>query len=202
MAKNDYLLKGLLVGLLAFTIGKHVHAQPNVMPPHLIETFVKYIEEHAMPITDYLLNTKELSTFVKTLKLSDQFEVLNSQNQYTIFAPTNQAFEQFPTDVIKELFSASNKEKLKSITSYHIVKGKFRTSDIINEIKSNRGKALLGTLNGLDLAAYADENGLFIKDDNGYSIKIIEQDILQSNGVVYKIDTVILPRVDDHLPRN
>ncbi|MBT8303971.1 MAG: fasciclin domain-containing protein, partial [Bacteroidia bacterium] len=131
-------------------------------------------------------------------KLTGDFEKLKNNDEYTVFAPTNQAFEQFPVEVITELFQPRNIEKLKSIAAYHIIEGRLRSSTIVADIDENNG--LLATykmLNGLEITTFYDEETIFIKDANGYPVEVLQQDILLSNGLVYKVDTVILPQVDN-----
>jgi len=130
----------LLIFLLSLGMQNKTVAQYKPISPDIIAEFIAYIEKHSLSINDYLANTKDLSVFVKTLKLTDQIETLNTEEYITVFAPTNEAFDQFPTDVIKELFSDENKSKLKSIVSYHLVDGKITASDIIRKIDETAGK--------------------------------------------------------------
>lgn len=175
-----------------------IMAQPKIIPPEVIAEFYEFIKKNSLPLDHYLLNSKDLSVFVKTLQLSGDFTLLEGDNEYTVFAPSNSAFEQFPTEVLTELFDIKNKEKLQSIVRYHIATGTIQASDIIRAIDSNsKNEAKYQAINGLYLTMYYDEDDLFIKDDNGYSIKITQQDILLSNGIVFKIDTIILPQVDN-----
>jgi len=194
----------LLIVLLSFGTQNKTIAQQAPISPDILAEFVAYLEKHSLSVDAYLANTKDLSVFLKTLKLTDQLETLNTEGKeyITIFAPTNEAFDQFPTDVIKELFSAENKSKLEAIITYHLIEGKITASDIVRKIDESGGKeAVFMTNNGLPITTYYDEEDLFIKDDNGYSIKIAQEDILLSNGVVYKINTVILPQVDNEFEK-
>lgn len=196
-------LKGLVSLCMLYMVSFTSYAQPKHVTPQLIQEFIEYIEKNSVPIHDYLENSSDLSTFVNALKLTDEFEKLESFEEFTIFAPTNKAFEQFPIDVIAELFHPQNKDKLRSIVTYHIVKGRLRASNIIEAIDENGGlDARIRTINGLELTAYYYDDTLFLKDDNGYSIEVIRQDILLSNGNVYKIEKVILPQVDNEFEKN
>lgn len=188
----------LAVFVLAISVSMTTYAQPKGITAQMIQEFIEFIEENAMPMDVYLENSKDLSTFVKVLKLTGDFDKLKNNDEYTVFAPTNQAFEQFPVEVITELFQPRNIEKLKSIAAYHIIESRLRSSTIVADIDENNG--LLATykmLNGLEITAFYDEETIFIKDANGYPIEVLKQDILLSNGLVYKIDTVILPQVDN-----
>lgn len=203
------LLKRILIKRLVFLvvlciINVTIYAQPEHVTPQLIQEFIEYIEENSVPLQDYLVSSEDLTTFVKTLKLTDEFKTLDRFEEYTVFAPTNTAFEQFPIEVITELFHPKNKEKLRSIVRYHIVKGRLRASSIIKAIDTNGGsEAKVMTISGLELTAYyRDEDTLFLKDDNGYEIEVLQQDILLSNGNVYKIETVLLPQVDNEFEKN
>ncbi len=196
-------LKGFASLFLLCMINVTLYAQPKHVTPQLIQEFIEYIENNSVQIHVYLENSSDLTTFVNALKLTDEFDKLDSFEEFTIFAPTNKAFEQFPIEVIAELFEPKNKVKLCSIVTYHIVRGRLRASSIIEAIDKNGGlEARIMTISGLELTAYYEEDTLFLKDDNGYSIKVLQQDILLSNGNVYKIDTVILPQVDNEFEKN
>lgn len=201
MSKLKKLLLKSVCACLLIALGNHSSmAQEKGLTPEKIDSFIEYIEDHAIPINKYLSNSEDLSTFLNTLKLTGQLEVLDSGEEFTVFAPTNWAFHQFPKEVTAELLSPSNKDKLKSIVTYHIVKGRLDKQAIIEDIERSPGKVTqIRTLNGLDLTAYYQDGELFLKDDNGYSIEVLEQNILLSNGSVFKIDTVILPQVDNNL---
>jgi len=196
-------IKGLVSLFMLCIIDITLYAQPKHVTPQLIQEFIEYIEMNSVPIHDYLENSTDLTTFVNTLKLTDEFEKLDSFEEFTIFAPTNEAFEQFPIDVITELFEPRNIDKLHSIVTYHIVKGRLRASSIIDAIDKNGGlDAQIKTISGLELTAYYYEDTLFLKDENGYSIEVLQQDILLSNGNLYKIEKVILPQVDNEFEKN
>jgi len=200
---NKMYFKACLVLLYFSFFSVSSYGQSKKLTPKKIQQFIKLIEDNAMPISEHIGNSKDFSTFVKTLKLTNEFETLTSKDEYTVFAPSNDAFQQFPIEVITELFQPKNLKKLHSIVTYHIVKGKLQVSDIIDAIDKNGEKETqIKTINGLVLTAYYDEGSIFIKDDNGYSIKVISQNGIVSNGLIYRIDTVILPQVDNDSEKN
>ena len=203
LTSKKIAIKGFVSFFVLCMINFTAIAQPKHITPKLIQEFIEYIEKNSLPIHDYLQKSSDLTTFVKTLKLIDEFDKLDNFEEFTIFAPTNSAFEEFPIDVITELFEPRNRDKLRSIVTYHIVKGRLRASGIIDLIDRNGGMdARIKTISGLELTVYYDEDALFLKDDNGYSIEVLQQDILLSNGNVFMIETVILPQVDNEFEIN
>lgn len=191
---------GLSIVLCLITVC--AFSQKIRLTPQLVEEFIEFIEDNAISLEDYLASSNDLSMFTEALKLTNDFSAFAQGDEYTVFAPKNAGFHEFPVEVIQEMFLPRNIKKLQSITRYHIVRGRLRASQIIEAIEKNGGEAKFRSLNGLDLTTYFKDGTIFIKDDNGYSIKVLQQDILLSNGLVYKIDTVILPQVDNDLENN
>ena len=199
---NRICFKRCIILILVVFFETYSFSQTKKLTPQIIQEFVELIEQNAMPVGEHLESSKDFSTFVKTLKLTSTFDILNEKELFTVFAPTNAAFQQFPVEVINELFLPNNLEKLKSITTYHIVRGKLSIADIIRAIDENDGGEIkLQAINGLELKAFYDEGSIYVKDDNGYSIKVQQLNGIVSNGLFFKIDTVILPQVDNENER-
>lgn len=192
-------LHAILLFVFVFFIANfNIKAQSNPISPEVIKELYATIKANSFSVNEYLANSKDLSVFVKTLKLSDELSGISEAKDITIFAPINEAFSQFPSEVIAELFHSKNKQKLASIVRYHIMHKAVSASEIISTIDKNENTEYTYTaFNGLPLTFYYLEEDLYIKDDNGYSIKVLQEDILLSNGMIYKIETVLLPQIDN-----
>ncbi len=124
---------------------------------------------------------KEVTTLVAAIKAADLVEPLKGKGPFTVFAPTNAAFEKLPKGTVEELLKPENKQKLQSILTYHVHGG--------DAIKAADVKSMqLSTLNGKELKVKVGDDGVMINN-----AKVIKTDVTASNGVIHWIDTVLLP---------
>ncbi|MDQ2753482.1 MAG: fasciclin domain-containing protein, partial [Bacteroidota bacterium] len=115
---------------------------------------------------------------------------------FTVFAPTNEAFNELPKGTVDNLLKPENKEKLQGILKYHVVAGKISSDDLKKMIKDNNGKATLKTVEGDNLYASMDKNGgIWIWDENGGKAMVTIADVNQSNGVIHVVNHVLLPKM-------
>lgn len=122
----------------------------------------------------------DFSTFVNGLKAISFFQPLQSQGPYTVFIPTNDAFNKLGQDQVKNLMKPENRAKLTSLLTYHIVPGRLLSKDL----KSMK----LRTLSGKEINIQVSDSNITV---NG--AKVIKTDLIGSNGVIYAIDTVLSP---------
>lgn len=123
----------------------------------------------------------EVTTLVTAVKAADLVENLKGKGPFTVFAPTNAAFDKLPKGTVEDLLKPENKEKLKSILLYHVHAGK--------AIKAADCKSMnLSTAQGADLKVKVDGENVMIND-----AKVVKTDIVASNGVIHWIDTVVMP---------
>ena len=134
-----------------------------------------------------------LTTLVAAVKAAGLVETLASPGPFTVFAPTNTAFEKLPAGTVGTLVKPENKATLTKILSYHVVSGKLTASDIVAAIKSGGGSASLTTVAGETLTARLSGNSVVITDGKGGQSAVTTVDVMQSNGVVHIIDSVLLP---------
>ncbi len=134
-----------------------------------------------------------LTTLVAAVKAAGLVETLASPGPFTVFAPTNAAFEKLPEGTVATLVKPENKATLTKILTYHVVAGKLTASDIISAIKAGGGKASLTTVAGEKLTARMSGNSVVITDAKGGQSTVTTVDVMQSNGVVHVIDSVLLP---------
>lgn len=145
-------------------------------------------------IVENAVNSKDHTTLVAAVKAAGLVETLQSKGPFTVFAPTNAAFEKLPKGTVETLLKSENLKTLQTILTYHVVAGKMNAKDIAKAIKSGKGKATLKTVSGGILTAWMKGKDLYLTDENGSSAKVTIADVNQSNGVIHVIDTVVTPK--------
>ena len=118
-----------------------------------------------------------------------------SGNPITVFAPDNKAFSRLPSGTVDTLLSPTHKSDLLNLLKYHAVAGKITSSDIERQIKTGNGQTTFTTLSGRTLTAKINENrNIVLTDENGGQSVISRLDVQQSNGILYVITQVLLPK--------
>ncbi|WP_111307237.1 fasciclin domain-containing protein [Confluentibacter sediminis] len=145
-------------------------------------------------IVENAVNSKDHTTLVVAVKGADLVDVLMSEGPFTVFAPTNAAFDKLPKGTVETLVKPENKETLQNILKYHVVAGKWNAKDILNMIKDGHGKAMIKTVSGGTLTAWLKGKDVYITDENGHSGMVTIADVYQSNGVIHVINAVLLPK--------
>ncbi|MFL5021164.1 MAG: fasciclin domain-containing protein, partial [Microvirga sp.] len=122
-------------------------------------------------------------------------DTLQTAGPFTVFAPTNQAFAKLPAGTVETLVQPASKEKLSAILTYHVVPGRYTARDLMALIKQGRGQTQLKTVQGETLTLMPGQSGkaLFVSDMKGNEARITTADVMQSNGVIHVIDTVVMP---------
>ncbi len=144
-------------------------------------------------IVDNAVNSKDHTTLVAAVKAAGLVETLKSKGPFTVFAPTNAAFDKLPAGTVGTLVKPENKKTLTSILTYHVVAGKMGSKQIAAAIKAGGGKAELTTVQGGKLWAWMEGKSLMLKDEKGGMSTVTIADVFQSNGVIHVIDTVLMP---------
>jgi len=145
-------------------------------------------------IIENAVNSKDHTTLVAAVKAADLVETLKGTGPFTVFAPTNAAFDKLPKGTVESLLKPENKKMLQTILTYHVVAGKMNSSDIAAAIKEGKGKATLKTVSGGTLTAWMKGKDLYVTDENGNKSKVTIADVNQSNGVIHVVDAVLLPK--------
>ncbi len=127
----------------------------------------------------------DFTTLVAALKAADLVGVLEGEGPFTVFAPTNAAFEALPEGTVEALLQPENKQQLIDVLTYHVVPGAVYASDVTQLSSAT-------TVQGSDIRIATDMGK--VKIDNA---KVVVTDIKASNGVIHVIDAVILPQSDD-----
>jgi len=145
-------------------------------------------------IVENAVNSKDHTTLVAAVKAAELVDVLMSKGPFTVFAPTNAAFDKLPSGTVETLLKPENKKLLQTILTYHVVAGKMNAKDLMAAIKKGNGKAVLNTVSGGKLTAWMKGNNIYLTDENGNSAKVTIADVNQSNGVIHVIDSVVTPK--------
>ncbi len=145
-------------------------------------------------IVENAVNSKDHTTLVAAVKAADLVKTLQSDGPFTVFAPTNEAFEKLPKGTVETLLKPENKTKLQTILTYHVVAGKHSASDIMMDIKKGNGKATYKTVSSGTLTAMMKGKNVMLMDENGGMATVTIADVNQANGVIHVIDSVALPK--------
>jgi uncharacterized surface protein with fasciclin (FAS1) repeats len=144
-------------------------------------------------IVDAAVNSKDLTTLVTAVKAAGLVDTLKSKGPFTVFAPTDSAFEKLPAGTVETLVKPENKVMLRKILTYHVVAGNVDSKAIAKAIKKGKGKATFKTVSGDNLTAMMEGNKVVLTDEKGGKSTVTIADLKQSNGVVHVIDTVVMP---------
>jgi uncharacterized surface protein with fasciclin (FAS1) repeats len=145
-------------------------------------------------IIDNAVNSKDHTTLVAAVKAGDLVQTLKGKGPFTVFAPTNDAFENLPAGTVETLLKPENKSTLVKILTYHVVAGAYDYNAIQKAIMSGNGMAELKTVSGGKLTAMMNgSHNIMLKDEKGNTTTISTYDVYQSNGVIHVINSVVLP---------
>lgn len=145
-------------------------------------------------IVDNAVNSKDHTTLVAAVKAAGLVETLQGAGPFTVFAPTNDAFNMLPAGTVETLLKPENKTTLQSVLTYHVVPGKLDSKELSKWIKKGNGKAELTTVAGGKLWASMEGNDIKIWDEKGGSASVTTKDVYQSNGVIHVIDKVVMAK--------
>lgn len=144
-------------------------------------------------IVQNAVNSKDHTTLVAAVKAAGLVDTLEGPGPFTVFAPTNEAFDALPTGTVNNLLKPENKPALVKILTYHVVAGKLTTKDLKKMIKKGGGKAELKTVSGGTLTATMKDGHFMLTDEKGGMATITIPNVIQSNGVIQVINAVLLP---------
>ncbi|WP_026451527.1 fasciclin domain-containing protein [Aequorivita capsosiphonis] len=141
------------------------------------------------------MGNSDLSTLVGALQAADLADTFKGEGEYTVFAPTNEAFSKVPKATLDNLMKPENKEKLQALLKYHVLQGKMNSTDVLAKIKDAGGKLDVTTLNGEVLTLSEKDGKVMVKDAKGNTATVTGADMDASNGVVHTIDKVLMPKM-------
>lgn len=176
----------LLAAAIALGGSSLASAQTNPMVGGAAMYSTKNIVENAV-------NSKDHTTLVAAVKAADLVDTLASPGPFTVFAPTNAAFAKLPKGTVATLLKPENKATLAAVLTYHVVPGRVTAADIAANAKAHMGKATYTTVQGGTLTFTKAGRGWSVADSKGHVGHITIANVMQSNGVIHVIDTVLLP---------
>ncbi|HJR06694.1 MAG TPA: fasciclin domain-containing protein [Pyrinomonadaceae bacterium] len=133
------------------------------------------------------------TTLVKAVVAAGLVDTLKGKGPFTVFAPTDEAFNKVGAGTLTFVMQPENKAMLTKILTYHVVAGRLDSKAIAKAIKKGGGKATFKTVSGGTLTAMMHGNGIMLTDEKGGTAMVTTADVYQSNGVIHVIDTVVMP---------
>ncbi len=144
-------------------------------------------------IIDNAVNSADHTTLVAAVKAAGLVDTLKGRGPFTVFAPTNAAFDKLPAGTVDTLLKPENKATLTKVLTYHVVAGKYDAKAIAKLIKRGNGTARLKTVSGGTLTARMVGSSLVLTDEKGGTSTVTTANVYQSNGVIHVVDSVLLP---------
>ncbi|MEN3972494.1 fasciclin domain-containing protein [Sphingomicrobium sp. XHP0235] len=144
-------------------------------------------------IVEVAQGDSNFSTLVGAVTTADLASTLGGEGPYTVFAPTNAAFEKVDSATLENLMSEGQREQLSNVLSYHVVEGNVMAADLTRQIEDAGGSLDLTTVSGGTLTATIEGGNVMLTDANGNSATVTSTDVEASNGVIHAIDTVLMP---------
>jgi uncharacterized surface protein with fasciclin (FAS1) repeats len=139
------------------------------------------------------MNSKDHTTLVAAVKAAGLVETLQGSGPFTVFAPTNAAFQKLPAGTVDSLLKPQMKEKLVAVLTYHVLPGRLSVKDLWEASNKGGGKAKFKTVEGEELTVEFKGQALTIRDAKGNASRVTIQNVFQSNGVIHVIDSVLMP---------
>jgi uncharacterized surface protein with fasciclin (FAS1) repeats len=144
-------------------------------------------------IIDNAVNSADHTTLVAAVKAAELVDTLKGPGPFTVFAPTNAAFEKLPAGMVDKLVTPEMKPDLTKVLTYHVVPGKVDAATLTSQIQAGNGSATLTTVQGGTLTASVVDGNVIVTDAKGNQATVTTADVMQSNGVIHVIDTVLMP---------
>jgi len=145
-------------------------------------------------IIDNAVNSKDHTTLVAAVKAAGLVETLKGAGPFTGCAASNAAFEKLPAGTVDTLLKPESKAALAKVLTYHVVAGKQDAASIVKAIEDGKGKATFKTVQGGTLTASTEGKDVILTDEKGGKSKVTIADVMQSNGVIHVVDTVVMPK--------
>ena len=145
-------------------------------------------------IVENAVHSKDHTTLVAAVKAAGLVETLQSAGPFTVFAPTNEAFDKLPKGTVDNLLEAANKPTLTKVLTYHVIAGKLDSKTLAMKIAEGHGSAELNTVSGGKLWVMMKGKKIVLKDEKGGMATVTIKDVYQSNGVIHVIDQVLMPK--------
>lgn len=145
-------------------------------------------------IIDNAVNSKDHTTLVAAVKAAGLVETLKGAGPFTVFAPTNAAFDKLPKGTVDNLLKPESKKALTGILTYHVVPGKMDAAAIVKGIEEGKGKFAMKTVAGGTITASMEGKDVILTDEKGGKSKVTIANVMQSNGIIHVVDSVLMPK--------
>jgi uncharacterized surface protein with fasciclin (FAS1) repeats len=178
--RNAVLLVVLALAWTSFSLAQNPMVGGHDMSP------TKNIIQNAV-------NSDDHTTLVAAVKAAGLVDTLEGAGPFTVFAPTNEGFAKLPAGTVDTLLKPENKDQLTKVLTYHVVAGKVTSNELRKMIKEGHGTAELTTVEGGKLQAMMVGGQIVLKDEKGGTATVTIPNVMQSNGVIHVIDSVLLP---------
>lgn len=204
--KFKSIIMSLAVATMLFTAcndGKKKEAEAKAEAEKMEMEAKKKAEEEAMmakkefeenTIASKAMNNQDLSTLVSALKQAGLAQTFMEEGEYTVFAPTNTAFEAVPKQALDNLMKDENKSQLQGVLKYHVVSGEWSGDSLMKAIKDNNNKYRVTTLQGENIILSLKDDKIMIKDAKGNTATVVSANVDASNGIVHVVDKVLMPK--------
>jgi uncharacterized surface protein with fasciclin (FAS1) repeats len=144
-------------------------------------------------IIDNAVNSKDHTTLVAAVKAAGLVDTLKGAGPFTVFAPTNAAFDVLPAGTVDTLLKPENKATLTKVLTYHVVPGRLDSAALAAKIQAGGGSATLTTVEGEPLKVWMQGNAVVVTDSKGNNATVTTADVYQKNGVIHVVDKVLMP---------
>ena len=135
----------------------------------------------------------DFSTLVSAVQAAELVDTLNGAGPFTVFAPTNAAFEKIPADTLNGLLQPEQRDALTGVLTYHVVPGQVDAAALTQQIEEGGGSATLTTVQGGTLTASIVDGSVTLTDEAGNTSRVVTADVSATNGTIHAIDTVVMP---------
>ena len=184
--KKSIFLKNVGAAALFFAFSTSGMAQKDPMVGGAPMSPKKNIIENA-------INSKDHTTLVTAVKAAGLVETLQGEGPFTVFAPTNAAFDMLPKGTVETLLKPNNMGELTAVLTYHVVAGKWDSKRVMKAIKKGGGKAEVTTVQGEILTLMSEDGKVMVKDTKGNVAEVTIADVYQSNGIIHVVNKVLMP---------
>lgn len=180
----------LSVRVAGTLLGAALVATPSVARNPMVGGAAMYDTRN---IVQNAVNSKDHTQLVAAVKAAGLVDTLSGPGPFTVFAPTNEAFAKLPAGTVERMAQPEKKDSLTNVLTYHVVPGRLTSSSIGALIRKGKGSATLTTVQGEPLIARMKGNTLLLTDAKGGTSRVTIANVIQSNGVIHVVDTVLMP---------
>lgn len=189
------ILTFVLAGMVLTACGQTKQKEEAVSEVASVETEKVTEEKEQTPnIVGVAAGNEAFSTLVAAVKAAGLVETLSGDGPFTVFAPTNDAFNKLPDGTVAGLLKPEAKGTLTAVLTYHVVAGKYEASAVVDAIKKNNGSFAVKTVQGGEITLSLEGGNVILTDAAGGKSTVIIPDVAASNGVIHAIDSVVMPQ--------